>query len=59
MSRAEYAYVVILLQYALVKIGGVSISALQAAKNLRLIVSYSAPENFRFKFEFFLPPPPQ
>jgi len=59
MSRAKYAYVVILLQYALAKIGGVSISARQGAKNLKLIVSYSAPENNRFTFEIFLPPPPQ
>jgi len=58
MSRAKYAHVVSLLQYALVKFGGVSISARQAAKNLRLIVSYSAPENNRFTFENFLPPPP-
>jgi len=58
MSRAKYAYVVILLQYALAKIGGVSISARQGAKNLKLIVSYSAPENNRFTCQNFLFPPP-
>jgi len=39
VSRAQYAYVVVWLHYALVKRYGVSNSPLWTAKNLRLTVS--------------------